>query len=69
VTRTRSSSLWESVTNVSVGYILALTVWQVYFHMSGHDIPVSHNAGMGVLMIGMSFARLYVISRMFARRG
>ena len=65
MTQTRTMSLIEAVTNVIVGYIIAVAMQIVVFPLFGIDIGVADNMAIGAMFVGVSLARGYVLRRLF----
>lgn len=65
MTQSRAMSLVETVTNVVVGYVLATQI--LVFLAFGIDIGLAHNMAIGIVFVGISLARGYVLRRVFTR--
>lgn len=63
--QSRKHSLIESITNIVVGYGIALLSQLVLFPMFGIFIPLSDNIKIGALFTVISLARSYVLRRIF----
>ena len=66
--QTRTHSMIESVTNVAIGYGVALGSQLVIFPCFGIHIPFSDNILIGLWFTVISIARSYVVRRYFTRR-
>ena len=66
--QTRLQSFIESVTNIAVGYLVALASQLMVFPLFGIHIPLSTNLGIGAIFTVISLVRSYVIRRWFNRR-
>jgi len=60
-------SLVEAVTNVVVGYVLAIATQLVVFPWFGMETGVAEHMTIGLAFVGVSMARGYVLRRMFER--
>ncbi|MCQ0972064.1 hypothetical protein MLD63_16720 [Paracoccus sp. TK19116] len=69
MSQSRAMSLIEAVTNVTVGFGLALTVQAVLFRATGIQASVREQVGLCVAFTVMSLARSYVLRRLFTRLG
>lgn len=63
--QTRLMSLVESITNVIVGYVLAVPTQVVVFSWLGIEISLAENLGLGMAFVGVSVARGYLLRRFF----
>ena len=64
------TKLWSAVevaTGIIVGYIINVSVQILIFPLFGIDIPVRSNLWIGICFIPISFAKKYIIRRMFNR--
>lgn len=66
--QTRAHSLLESLTNVAIGYVIALLSQLAIFPLFGIHVPFSDNLQIGLWFTAISIARSYVLRRWFARR-
>ena len=66
--QTRSHSLIESLTNVAIGYVVALLSQLLIFPMFDIDVPFSANLQIGLWFTAISIARSYVLRRWFTKR-
>jgi hypothetical protein len=60
-------SLAEAVTNVVVGYALAVATQMMVFPVFGFHPSLSQNLRIGVVFTVLSLARGYVLRRLFER--
>lgn len=58
-------SLLESLTNVAVGYGVAVTVQIAVFPLFGLEVSLSDNLVIGVIFTGISILRSYTLRRIF----
>jgi hypothetical protein len=61
-------SLVEAVTNVAVGYGLAVATQIVVFPWFGLHPSLSENLTIGAIFVGISLLRSYTLRRLFERR-
>ena len=66
--QSRCMSLVEAVTNVAVGYALALATQIVVFPWFGLHPSVGENLAIGAIFLGISLLRSYTLRRLFERR-
>ena len=65
MTQTRRMSLLESVTNVVVGYELAIITQIVVFPLFGIVTDLSEHLAIGLAFVVVSLARGFVLRRIF----
>jgi uncharacterized membrane protein len=65
MTQTRRMSLLESVTNVVVGYMLAIITQIVVFPLFGIVTDLSEHLAIGLAFVVVSLARGFVLRRIF----
>ena len=65
MTQTRCMSLLESVTNVVVGYVLAIITQIVVFPFFGIVTDLSEHLAIGLAFVVVSLARGFVLRRLF----
>ncbi len=65
--QSRKQSLIESVVNVLVGYVVALTSQLVIFPLFGVNLPLSDNLLIGAFFTIVSIIRSYTLRRFFNR--
>jgi len=65
--QSKTHSLVESVTNIIVGYFVALGAQLVVFPMFGLSVPVRDNILIGLVFTVVSLVRSYVLRRVFNR--
>lgn len=63
--QTRKHSLMESLSNVLVGYGVAIASQVVIFPLYGIHIPIQQNLTMGLWFTLISIIRSYVLRRWF----
>ena len=66
--QTKKHSMVEVVTNVSVGYVLALASQLIIFPMFGMYISIGENILIGMWFTVIAIVRGYLIRRFFMRR-
>ena len=60
-------SLLEAVTNVVVGYALAVLTQMIVFPWFGLTASLQDNLAIGAAFVGVSLIRSYVLRRVFER--
>jgi uncharacterized membrane protein len=65
MTQTRRMSLLESVTNVVVGYVLAIITQIVVFPLFGIVTNLNQHLAIGLAFVIVSLARGFVLRRIF----
>ena len=68
MTQSRRMSLIEAVTNVAVGYVLAVTTQILVFPRFGLHPSLGENLALGAVFVGISLLRSYALRRLFERR-
>ena len=68
MTQSRGMSLIEAVTNVAVGYVLAVTTQILVFPRFGLHPSIGENLALGAVFVGISLLRSYALRRLFERR-
>ena len=63
--QSHSMSMIEAITNVLVGYALAIATQIVVFPWFGIDPNLQSHLTIGLAFIGVSLARGYVLRRLF----
>lgn len=66
--QSRISSLSESISNVIVGYGIAVGSQLIIFPLFGISIPLSHNFAIGLWFMAVSLVRCYLMRRIFNRK-
>lgn len=66
--QSRLHSLIESVTNVAIGYTVALASQLAVFPMFDIHVPLSDNLAIGAWFTAISIVRSYLVRRFFNRR-
>jgi hypothetical protein len=67
VTQSRRLSLVEAITNVAVGYVLAVITQTVVFPWFGIHPSLGENLAIGSIFTGISLLRSYALRRLFER--
>lgn len=65
MTQSRGMSLIEAVTNVAVGYVLAVTTQILVFPRFGLHPSLGENLALGAVFVGISLLRSYALRRLF----
>jgi len=65
--QSRAMSLIESVTNVVVGYGLAIVTQLIVFPWFGLHPSLGENLSIGALFVGISLLRSFALRRLFER--
>lgn len=64
--QSRRMSLIEAITNVAVGYILAVVTQIIVFPWFGLEAELDEHMAIGMAFVGVSLARSYLLRRLFA---
>jgi len=67
VTQSRHMSLIEAITNVALGYVLAVFTQIIVFPWFGLHTSLGDNLALGAVFVGISLLRSYALRRLFAR--
>ena len=67
MTQSRRQSLIEAITNVVLGYALAVITQIVVFPWFGLQVSLGDNLAIGAMFVMISLARSYALRRLFAR--
>lgn len=67
MTQSRTMSLVEAVTNVAVGYGLAVITQIIVFPWFGLQAALSEHFAIGLAFVGVSLVRGYLLRRLFER--
>ena len=65
--QSHTMSLFEAVTNVAVGFGVAVGVQLAAFPLFGIDASIDDTLGIGAIFTGVSIARGYLLRRLFER--
>jgi len=65
--QSRRRSLLEAISNVVVGYALAVITQIVVFPWFGLQVSLSDNLAIGALFVTISLIRSYALRRVFER--
>lgn len=65
--QSRKASLAEAITNVVVGYWIAVAVQSVVFPLLGIRVSFSENIFIGAVFTAVSILRSYALRRLFER--
>ena len=67
MTQSRRVSLVEAITNVAVGYVLAVITQIMVFPWFGIHPSLGENLAIGSIFTGISLLRSYALRRLFER--
>ena len=67
MTQSLIMSLVEAATNVTVGYVLAIGTQLLVFPWFGIEATLDEHLAIGLVFIGVSLARSYLLRRLFLR--
>ncbi len=67
MTQSRRASLVEAITNVAVGYVLAVITQIMVFPWFGIHPSLGENLAIGSIFTGISLLRSYALRRLFER--
>ena len=65
--QSRTMSMVEAATNVVVGYVLAIATQIVVFPLFGLEAALGEHMAIGLVFVGTSLARSYLLRRLFER--
>ena len=65
--QTRTMSMIEAVTNVIVGYVLAVITQLMVFPLFGIEAAMHEHLAIGLAFVAVSLARGYLLRRLFGR--
>jgi hypothetical protein len=65
MTQSRRMSLIEAVTNVALGYVLAVATQILVFPWFGLYPSLGDNLALGAMFVGISLLRSYALRRLF----
>ena len=63
--QSRTMSMVEAATNVIVGYVLAIATQIVVFPWFGLEAALGEHLTIGMVFVGVSMARSYLLRRLF----
>ncbi|MDD9923998.1 MAG: hypothetical protein OXQ92_17215 [Boseongicola sp.] len=63
--QSRRMSFVESLTNVAVGYGVAVSAQIAVFPLFGLEVPLSNNLAIGAIFTAISIFRSYTLRRVF----
>lgn len=64
--QSRRMSLIEAITNVAVGYILAVVTQIIVFPWFGLEAALGEHMAIGTAFVAVSLVRSYLLRRLFA---
>ena len=65
--QSRTASLLEAITNVGLGWLLAMATQLLAFHLVGIEASLQQNLLIGAIFTAVSLARSYLLRRLFNR--
>lgn len=65
MSQSRTISLVEATTNVTVGYVLAILTQLMVFPWFGIEATLDEHLAIGLAFVGVSLARGYLLRRLF----
>lgn len=65
MSQSRGMSFVEATANVVVGYVLAIITQMIVFPWFGLEAALSEHLAIGLVFVGVSLARGYVLRRIF----
>ena len=63
--QTRIHSFIEAITQVIIGYFLAVTVQLIIFPLYDMEVTIGENLQIGLIFLVVSAGRMYAIRRIF----
>ena len=63
--QSRTMSLLEALTNVTVGYVLAIAAQLLVFPIFGLEAELQEHLAIGLVFLAVSLARGYLLRRLF----
>jgi membrane protein implicated in regulation of membrane protease activity len=66
--QTRAESIKESVTNIAIGYLVALLSQLIVFPLVGVHVDFTTNLEIGLYFTIISLVRSYLVRRWFNRK-
>ena len=63
--QSRAMSMVEAVTNVIVGYVLAIATQIIVFPWFGIEAGMGEHLAIGLAFVGVSLVRSYLLRRLF----
>jgi hypothetical protein len=67
--QSRSGSLFEAVTKVVAGFLIAIAAQQLVFPVFGIATTLVEDAGIAAVFTGLSLVRAFAVRRLFERIG
>ena len=65
--QSRKLSLFESVVNIAIGYLVAVLAQIVIFPIFGLQVTIGQNLKIGLCFMVISLVRSYFVRRLFER--
>lgn len=65
ISQSKKHSLYESLSNVVFGYIVAIGAQLIILPLYGIDLPLEQNLTMGLMFTAVSLVRSYILRRYF----
>ena len=63
--QTKKRSLLESITNVAIGFGVAVLSQQIVFPIFGYDVPLRDDIGIALFFTVISIVRSYTVRRIY----
>jgi hypothetical protein len=67
MSQSRKASALEALANVALGYVLAVLTQVLVFPLFNLDVTFGDNLSIGLVFVGVSLLRSYVLRRLFER--
>ena len=65
MSQSKTQSFIESLLNIGVGYVIAVTAQMIIFPMFGMIVPLADNLLIGLMFTVVSLVRSYYLRRLF----
>ena len=65
MSQSKTQSFIESLLNIGVGYVIAVTAQMMIFPMFGMIVPLADNLLIGLMFTVVSLVRSYYLRRLF----
>jgi len=65
LTQSKRHSFYESITNIFIGYTIAVISQMLIFPLFGINVPIADNLLIGLYFTIISFARSYTLRRYY----
>ena len=67
MSQSRKASALEALANVALGYVLAVLTQMLVFPVFDLKVTLGENLSIGLVFVGVSLLRNYVLRRLFER--